>query len=377
MQQNQESNPETILMAVIGMSPAVLTETIWALAREGEPVIPQRVIVLTTTAGRSRLLEDLFQRDGAGICVWDDLRQQLEQAGHSMDGRLRFGSTGDDIRVITALDKSSGRSRELDDLRDAADNEAAADFLLDQVRGVTANPDTRLIASMAGGRKTMGALLYACMTLAGREADRLTHVLINPPYDSLKEFFFPGQSGFVPPAGADGPCVGLADVPFVPLRNLFHRELGRAAGTFSQLVASCSREIRHRAAAELRIEIPAHRSVLRVNHAELALSGREHFLMRCLARHAKNGLPPVPSYGEALDLLAAHAREWDEEIESGRMRFTARAMVFEEEQDIRRVLSDLRKKLRSLGHPGAVLADSLPVRGRFSLDLPGELIHLS
>jgi len=42
--------PETILLAVTGMSPAVLTETIWALANEAEPVLPDRVVVVTTAA---------------------------------------------------------------------------------------------------------------------------------------------------------------------------------------------------------------------------------------------------------------------------------------------------------------------------------------
>jgi len=35
------------------MSPAVLTETVWALAQEKPAVIPDRVIVLTTAAGAS------------------------------------------------------------------------------------------------------------------------------------------------------------------------------------------------------------------------------------------------------------------------------------------------------------------------------------
>lgn len=36
---------ECVLFAVLGMSPAVLTETVWALARESPSVIPHRVVV--------------------------------------------------------------------------------------------------------------------------------------------------------------------------------------------------------------------------------------------------------------------------------------------------------------------------------------------
>ena len=192
---NIEQSTETILFAVTGMSPAVLTETIWALAHEAEPVIPQRVVVLTTLEGRKRLEQALFvpREDWGGMSAWEALRVALIDAGHDLARKLRFGTTADDIRVITAMDARTAQSCELADLRSQQDNEAAADFLLDQLRGLTANPDIRVVASMAGGRKTMGALLYGCMTLAGRDEDRLTHVLVNEPYESLVDFFFPGQ----------------------------------------------------------------------------------------------------------------------------------------------------------------------------------------
>ena len=88
-----------------------------------------------------------FQREGTG---W--------LATQSDGTRLRFGTTGDDVRVITGLETASQRSRELADIRTPADNEAAADFLLEQVRSLVENPDLQLIASVAGGRKTMDAI---------------------------------------------------------------------------------------------------------------------------------------------------------------------------------------------------------------------------
>ena len=233
--------PETILLAVTGMSPAVLTETIWALAQGPEPTFPTRVIVVTTVDGRREMEHRLFGPEPrfGGRTPWDTLRAALSAAGHDLSGRLRFGTTGDDIRVIAGCDSVTGRTRELADLRSPGDNEAAADFLLEQVRALVANPDSRLVASLAGGRKTMGALLYACLTLVGRETDRLTHVLVSEPFETLRGFWFPGQPGGAiaksEVRGAKGEVafdpttarVELADVPFVPLRNLFHRELGR------------------------------------------------------------------------------------------------------------------------------------------------------
>ena len=126
--------------------------------------------------------------------MWDALRARLAALGHDLTGRLQFGTTGGDIRVFSAPDRRTGRSRELEDIRTPEDNQAAADLVLDEVRRITFNDDTRLVASLAGGRKTMGALLYAALSLLGRPQDRLTHVLVNEPFDDPRlapRFYFP------------------------------------------------------------------------------------------------------------------------------------------------------------------------------------------
>ncbi len=45
----------TTLVAVSGMSPAILTETLWALGQEEPPVVPDEVVVITTSAGEADL----------------------------------------------------------------------------------------------------------------------------------------------------------------------------------------------------------------------------------------------------------------------------------------------------------------------------------
>ena len=121
-----------------------------------------------------------------------------------------------------------------------------------------------------------------------------------------------------------------------------------------------------------------HRPALRLNQLEVKLTDREQHLCLCLANRAKHQRPPIPSYNEALDALASHSREWHALIAEGRLKpGTAPAASFGDEQDLRRVLSDLRKKLKALGPLGMILADALPERGRFSLDVPAELINVS
>ena len=48
---------KTVLLATTGMSPAVLTETVWALAREKPAVVPDEVYVVTTVSGAAKLKE--------------------------------------------------------------------------------------------------------------------------------------------------------------------------------------------------------------------------------------------------------------------------------------------------------------------------------
>jgi CRISPR-associated protein (TIGR02584 family) len=256
---------QIVLLAVTGMSPAVLTETVWGLARERPAVIPSRVVVLTTLAGRQAIERELFSTvEPNAETVWEQLRRAVLGPNAREDSRLIL----DPPRIISAPNRGAGRTDGLEDIRKREDNSAAADFILEEVRRIVENPDTRLIASLAGGRKTMGALLYAAMTLLGRETDRLTHVLVNEPFEDARlqpRFFFPtdkpvlhrlpGGAGSEPGEfSSSNARIELADVPFVPLRNRF-TDLAELPGSFHALVNRYSRQLRADAARRVRVEI--------------------------------------------------------------------------------------------------------------------------
>lgn len=111
-----------------------------------------------------------------------------------MKGRLCFGPTPHAIRVFTLFDAKLKRTRELADIGSEAENTAAADFIMETVRGLAMDDGVRLVASIAGGRKTMSALLFSVMSLLGKEDDLLTHILVNEPFESrglTPRFYFP------------------------------------------------------------------------------------------------------------------------------------------------------------------------------------------
>lgn len=384
---SRPSRPELVLLAVTGMSPAVLTETIWALAHEPEPVIPSRIIAVTTSSGRDAIRRHLFEPLArfAGRTAWDALRAAIAAEGIALPGQLRFGTTADDVRVITSMDSETGRTAELADIRSPQDNEAAADYLLEQVRTVVENPDTQLIASIAGGRKTMGALLYACMTLAGRETDRLTHVLVSEPYETIPEFYFAAQPGGGLPDRAGrlhSPAaarVELADVTFVPLRNLFTRELGQPAGTFRRLVDHCRANVRRTTGEHLRLEIDRARPHTQINGRLLELAPREHLILLFFALRAKHGETVVAAYDEALGDLEEFRKETRRDAPQNDWSNWRHAPGLDKSFDSRelvRLLSDIRRKAKRAGGDAAFLASVLPERGRCSIEVPGALIHI-
>lgn len=208
-----------ILIAVTGMSPAVLTETVWALTREKVPWIPDQIVAITTCTGKAEIKKLL---DGGG---WDRLRTNLAEKGLSVDGTLAFGAT-DSIRVI-----GDGQN-DFNDIATLDQNRDAADFILRVIREYTENPKTEIVASIAGGRKTMSALMLSCMSLLGREQDRVCHVLANDTYISKnKEFLFPKNK-----TEEKNAQIQLSDIPFVRVRGLYEKELGEAPSSYSELV---------------------------------------------------------------------------------------------------------------------------------------------
>ena len=221
-----------VLLACVGTSPAVLTETVWALAHEKPAIVPDRVVVITTSRGKAQIKADLLS--GANS-VW----AQMNKALFKSSDRVKLGET--DIRVIP-----DANNNEADDLRSAEDNMRAADFMLGVLRQYTENPDKIVYASIAGGRKTMSALMLSCMSLLGREDDKVYHVLTTPEAMAFRpKFYFPSKGSFeYNEAGKLKKITGskvkveLFEVPFVPIRGWFKEKFNSLPPGYPTLVAS-------------------------------------------------------------------------------------------------------------------------------------------
>jgi len=135
-----------ILVAVAGLTPQVITETLFYLTQKRDPPVAiAEIYVLTTQPGRQRILTDLLTPDHGRFYTFC--------AEYDLDpATIAF----DDTRIQVLTDAAG---MPLDDIRTAADSAAVADQILSLIRRLTADPTTRLHCSLAGGRKTLSALL--------------------------------------------------------------------------------------------------------------------------------------------------------------------------------------------------------------------------
>ena len=68
------TDKRTILIAGMGTSPAVLTETVWALCHQKKPMVPDEIVVLVTKSGKERLCAELLTGEKS---IWEKMLAAL------------------------------------------------------------------------------------------------------------------------------------------------------------------------------------------------------------------------------------------------------------------------------------------------------------
>jgi CRISPR-associated protein (TIGR02584 family) len=231
--------PRRILLAVTGLSPQIVTETLYALgvpalaAAAAVPpaptFLPTEVRLITTVEGADRARVALLHPDGGQF--------HSLLADFPYLGQPRFDDSC--IHQITGPD-----GKPLTDIRSPEENAAAADSIAAIVREITADPDCALHVSIAGGRKTMGFYLGYALSLFARPQDRLSHVLVSSPFESHPDFFYPPRTPrrlatrdgtHIDTAGA---VITLAEIPFVRLRHGLPVELQEGGASFTETVSA-------------------------------------------------------------------------------------------------------------------------------------------
>ncbi|WP_150047709.1 CRISPR-associated ring nuclease Csm6 [Methylomonas rhizoryzae] len=223
---------QSILLAVTGLTPQVVTETLYALHRQGGDM-PVAIHILTTAEGCQRAKLTLIN-DGWLARFYKDYGLPA----------VRFSE-----EHIHILQHANGDP--LNDIRSQADNQAMADGITEWIRTFTADAETALHVSIAGGRKTMGFYAGYALSLYGRSQDKLSHVLVAADYESHPQFYYPtpysqviyGNDPSRKPLDTQQAEVMLADIPFVRLRHGLDQALLEGKTSFSQTVTNAQQAL--------------------------------------------------------------------------------------------------------------------------------------
>lgn len=356
-----KSNGErTVLFAVVGTSPAVVTETIWALAASSPPIVVDEVFIVTTTIGEGSLRRALLSKDAhyGGKTVWAALQMELDALAPdevSFGSLSRFGSPR--IEIVTNEER-----QELDDIQTSEDNEACADFILSHLKRYCSDPDVRVIGSLSGGRKTMGSLLQSCFSLVARKTDRLVHVLVNEPFDRKLEpqYYFPSRevdSHEIP--GRDESIknsaarIELSEIPFFTLRDTVMPS-GDAEG-FQELSAEFLTQMRKvsqpqckRVPIYLQFSEADDRHLLHITARDsVSLSNKQCLFYLLLVTRSMKNESVIGTRTAFLELLKPQLEKWlHEGILTSSLRQAANELLLSrDEDDITKALSAGSKKM--------------------------------
>lgn len=269
-----------ILLSVTGMSPAVVTETLYALVTEKQ-FIPTEIRVITTLRGKNKVLETLLgivdgrkERKGALDEFIADYGEQYQIS------RIHF-----DESCIRVIEDSAGNK--LSDICTPEENALASDQIVKLVGELCQDEESAVHVSIAGGRKTMGFFLGYALSLYGRKQDSLSHVLVSEPFESVRDFFYPKPHSHIiydmngkEIDAAEGKVM-LAEIPWVRLGLGISEDLLNNKISYSDSVKRAQQILEE---PKITFLSPvADRKVLLSEHFRIKLSPRGYALLLSLA----------------------------------------------------------------------------------------------
>lgn len=223
------------LISVSGLTPQIITETLYYFMIESNPPVPiEEIFIITTKRGKEEIVSTLL--DPAEGRYYQFCRE------YNIDpAAIVF----DEQHILLVTDR---RKTPLDDIRDEDDNYAAADMICHLIREKTIDSTTALHCSIAGGRKTMSVLMAFALSLYGRPQDTLSHVLVHPGFEGHRDFYYiPAEPKVLKSHKGEintkDSWIKVAFIPYVRLREKVP-ELREPGGiTYSALVESTQRVI--------------------------------------------------------------------------------------------------------------------------------------
>ncbi len=234
----EEAQTKNTLLAVAGLSPQVITETLYALHQQKKEI--DAIHVITTKRGREAIESRLLAPKTGRFFRY--LREYGIPAGRIDFGRRNIHTIADDTK------------HEFEDIESEEGNELFLRKCLELTFRFTGDEDATVCFSIAGGRKTMSACLMVAAQLYARPVDRIYHVLVTPEFESSEGFFYPpvkpvpvelrDELGRRCIRYSDQAHVRLLHIPFISVRDRLAPELLKSPPKPEEIMSAVVREAR-------------------------------------------------------------------------------------------------------------------------------------
>ena len=285
-----------ILLAVMGTSPQVLTETLYALHIQGKP-FPDEIYLITSENARDKVIRCLIEEKQL-----NKLKEHYELPDFKFDESHIF--VMQDARGSNVI---SGREE--------SDQQAIADSIVRLVAKFTSDPECRIHASIAGGRKSMAFYMGCAMSMYAREQDTLSHVFVSKQFEFTESFYFPTkQDNYI--ANNDVVLntkdaeVVLAEIPFVRMSNMIDDSLLKLieGSSFSQTVATLNAYKKN----GVKLQLNCKARTMTINGVNIKLSPKEFAFYLWLTRQEKRTISADRAFYESksfsADFLSLYAQ---------------------------------------------------------------------
>lgn len=194
---------KNILICVTGLTPQVVTETLYCLSVQQNKIINE-LFIITTSRGRNVILgiDDKIKLPPL-------VNELKEMCKHYKIKMPQFEMN--DKHIIVA----KSQSIEISDVRNDKHNQLFPNKICEFINEKTKDKENTLFCSISGGRKSMSVDIAFAISLFGRENDKLLHVLTHED----NEF-----QGFYPKNKKEDKELELSELPFVRLRSLLAKQ---------------------------------------------------------------------------------------------------------------------------------------------------------
>lgn len=329
--QQPEQYSKRILLVVIGMTPQIVTETLYKLAVDSNPqYIPTEIHLITTKEGAN----------SAEIALLGTPHDQGWLYTFCEDyGITDIHFSKDNIHIITDTE-----GQFIDDNQSSEHNKIASDYITHKIKTFTQDSNTSLHVSLAGGRKTMSYYAGYALSLYGRWQDRLSHVLVNYPFMNNKNFFYPRPKAerFVVDNrhySTDEANIILSDIPYVRMRYQVPEALLEGTAGFQETVNKIQRF-----SEPPTIKLYLYSNTIVLNGFSLKLTPRLFAFYLWFCMRQKDGLAPLDLekddfIADFLDVLKCFISK-----DSGRFEYIENMLSLPEDDEKMKHLKDKKSK---------------------------------